>query len=114
MKTFILTLILVTSVVAIVTTFNNGIRNTDNLHSVVSGQTFIVHTVYDIPSESNIDTPILKPKKLSRAQLKTFALSIGYVYKLNGEKIKVTSFNNLPTGLYIIRIGRVPYKYYKY
>ena len=102
-----------TTVMTIVTTHNNGIGNTDYLHSMVSGQTFIVNTTHDIPQEPNIDLPILKPKKLTTEQLEIYVLSIGYMFNPNGEKIQVTSFKDLPEGVYYIRIGGILYQYNK-
>ena len=98
---------------AIVTTSNNGIGNTGYLHSIVNGQSFIVNTIHSISKDSNIVIPILKSKKYTRGQLEIFVLSVGYLYNMNGQKIQVNSFKDLPKGVYIIQVSGESYEYYK-
>jgi len=102
----------VSIVVAIVTTSNNGISYTDNLRSTVNEQSFTIDTTKPIIPKQDLRLPTLEPRKLTTQQLEVCVLSVGYMFNVNGEKIQVISFKDIPKGVYYIRVGRFIYEYH--
>lgn len=109
----IMSIVLIAVGVVIISTYNNGISYSSKLRSVVNEQTFIVNTDKPIQDTIKLNEDIVIEKRLTRQQLETYVLSIGYIFNANGQKVSVTSITSLPSGSYYIRVGSYVYEYYK-